>query len=157
MLPTQFRSQSPRYPCPAVEQPTRTSGGKRSAMTGFLDFRFYCTCVRPHVSTNGLQDSWTSGLTAQVRRIVPPKRTLLAAPRLDKGNENSGNEIATNQQLVTREGIGERFSWLALRFFLATKKHWEKKETAGSLTSKSLIFKWRRRKWLHKDHGIRHR
>ncbi|KAJ7370761.1 hypothetical protein OS493_030192 [Desmophyllum pertusum] len=27
----QSRSQSPRYPCPAVERPTRTSGIKRSA------------------------------------------------------------------------------------------------------------------------------
>ena len=27
---------TPEFPCPAVEWPTRTSGGKRSAMTGFL-------------------------------------------------------------------------------------------------------------------------
>ena len=40
------------------------------------------------------QDSWTSGLTAQVRRITLSQRSLLAAPPLDKGNEDSGNEIA---------------------------------------------------------------
>ena len=72
----------------------RTSGRKRSAMTGFLDFRFYCARVRLHVSTNGNQDSWTSGVTAQVRRITLSQRSLLPVPPLDKVNEDSENEIA---------------------------------------------------------------
>ena len=32
------------------ERAKRTSGIKYSAMTGFLDFQFYCACVRLHVS-----------------------------------------------------------------------------------------------------------
>ena len=95
----QSRSQSPRYPCPAVERPTRTSGGKRSAMTGFLDFRFYCACVRLLVSTNGCQDSWTASLTEQVRQITLSQRSLLATPPLGKGNKDSGNEIALLQNI----------------------------------------------------------
>ena len=37
--------------------------------------------------------SWTSGLTAQVRRITLSQSSLLVAPPLGKGNEDSGNEI----------------------------------------------------------------
>ena len=54
----QSRSQSPRYPCPAVERPTRTGS--------------------PRIL------SW---------RIASPQSSLLAAPLLDNGNEDSGNEI----------------------------------------------------------------
>ena len=91
--------QSPCYPCPATERATRTSGGKRSTMTGFLDFQFYmyCACVRIHVSINGNQDSWTSGVTAQVRWITLSQRSLLPVPPLDKGNEDTGNEIAVRR------------------------------------------------------------
>ena len=51
-------------------------------------------CVRLNVSTNGNQDSWSSGVTAQVRWITLSQRSLLLVPPLDKGNEDSGNEIA---------------------------------------------------------------
>ena len=54
-------SQSPRYPCPAVERPTRSSGGKRSAMTGFLDFRSYCASQADHSIPEVLVGRSTAG------------------------------------------------------------------------------------------------
>ena len=80
--------------------------GKRSAKTGFLDFRFYCACVRLWS-----QDPWTSGLIAQVRWITLSQRSLLPIPLLDKGNEYSGNEIAFHQVTITVCGI-HFYTWL---------------------------------------------
>ena len=63
-----------------LEQATRTSGIKRSAMTGFFDFQFYCACVQRHVSKGCTQDSWTSSFTAHVRRNALSQRSLLPVP-----------------------------------------------------------------------------
>ena len=50
----QSSSQSPRYTYPAAERATKYSRKKRSAMTRFLAFRFYCAChggtLHPRVS-----------------------------------------------------------------------------------------------------------
>ena len=49
-------------------------------------------------------DSWTSGLIAQVRRITLSQKSLLAAPpALDKGNEDSGNEIVTASGVISTD------------------------------------------------------
>ena len=52
-----------RYPCPAAEQQGPQSGGKRSAMTGFLDLRFvlrmdscYCAGQADHSIPEGLPE-----------------------------------------------------------------------------------------------------
>ena len=65
---------------------------KRSAMTGFLDFRLYCACVRPHVST----DAKILGLPILLRKSggsLYPRGPCCPLQPLDKANEDSGNEI----------------------------------------------------------------
>ena len=96
--------------CPAVERPTRTSGEKRSVMTEFLDFRFYCACVRLHVSTNGRQDSWTSSLM------------------LDKGNEDSGNEIGgkcTARESLQHTAKQRRIDFFWVKWTKRDKRLWQ--------------------------------
>ena len=64
-------------------------------MTGLLDFRFYCACVRIHVSTNK-RDAKILGLSVLMRMsggTLYPRGPCCPFLLLDKGNEDSGNEI----------------------------------------------------------------
>ena len=96
-------SQSPHYPCPAAERATRTSGGKLSAMTCAVKPEFQDFCI---VQRNVHMRSRTGSPRILSWRISSPQRSLLPIQPLDKGNKDSGNEIAYSHLAM---------SWLILR------------------------------------------
>ena len=111
-----------------MERPTRSSVGKRSAITGFLDVRFHCACVRRHVSTNGAKSLVLPVLLRRSGGSLYPRgqRSLLAAPPLDKGNEDS--------------------AWTRLipELVRKTGSHAKKKSSGMETTQRLWVFDWGR-------------
>ena len=87
---SQPRSQNPRYPY------SWTSGSTAHVFDSMFQQRD---------ASKGCQDSWTSGLTAHVRRITLSRGPCSPFLPLDKGSEDSGNEIDDKHKLkVTYAG-----------------------------------------------------